>query len=117
MLLIHLKSLCEASLSELLNELPPDPWPVKQGSRGLRSVGTALSVAVGLLESAFPNTGARLLLFLGGPCTQGPGMVVDDDLKNIIRSHHDIEKDNCKYMRKAIKVCLLCTIILLIIDR
>ncbi|VDN16337.1 unnamed protein product, partial [Dibothriocephalus latus] len=69
----------------------------------MRSCGAALSIAIGLLESAFPNVGARILTFLGGPGSQGPGAVVDDDLKNIIRSHHDIEKDNCPYMRKAIK--------------
>ncbi|CAH8459804.1 unnamed protein product [Dicrocoelium dendriticum] len=94
---------CDAILTDLLTELQPDPWPVPQGRRPLRSVGTALSITVGLLEAAFPNTGARIVLFLGGPCTQGPGMVIDDELKNVIRSHHDIEKDNCKYMRKAMK--------------
>ena len=31
-------------------------------------------------------------------------MVVDDELKHPIRSHHDIEKDACKYMKKAMKV-------------
>jgi len=31
-------------------------------------------------------------------------MVVDDELKHPIRSHHDIEKDSCKYMKKAMKV-------------
>ena len=44
------------------------------------------------------------MTFVGGACTQGPGMVVGDELKNPIRSHHDIEIDNCKYMKKAIKV-------------
>ncbi|CAH8428751.1 unnamed protein product [Schistosoma haematobium] len=94
---------CDGLITDLLTELQPDPWPVPQGKRPLRSVGTALSIAVGLLEAAYPNTGARVMLFLGGPCTQGPGMVVDDDLKNVIRSHHDMEKDNCKYMRRAMK--------------
>ena len=91
------------SLTDLLSELQRDPWPVATGKRPLRSVGVALSVAVGLLECTYPNTGARIMLFMGGPCTQGPGMVVDDELKHPIRSHHDIEKDNCKYMKKAIK--------------
>nr|CDS31096.2 protein transport protein Sec23A [Hymenolepis microstoma] len=94
---------CSASLVELLSELAPDPWPVPQGHRTLRSCGAAVSIAVGLLEAAFPNTGARILTFLGDPGTQGPGTIIDDDLKNIIRSHHDVEKDNCPYMRKAIK--------------
>ncbi|KAK3748819.1 hypothetical protein RRG08_065326 [Elysia crispata] len=94
---------CDMNLTDLLGELQRDPWPVAQGKRPQRSVGAALSIAVGLLECTFPNTGARIMLFMGGPCTQGPGMVVDDELKHPIRSHHDIEKDNCKYMKKAMK--------------
>uniref|UniRef100_A0A1I8GX84 Protein transport protein SEC23 n=3 Tax=Macrostomum lignano TaxID=282301 RepID=A0A1I8GX84_9PLAT len=94
---------CETYLTELLGEVQPDPWPVPQGKRPLRCTGAALSIAVGLLEATYPNTGARIMLFIGGPCTVGPGMVIDDDYKNVIRSHHDIEKDNCRYMRKAIK--------------
>lgn len=35
---------------------------------------------------------------------QGPGMVVDEELKNPMRSHHDLEKDNARHVRKAIKV-------------
>lgn len=37
-------------------------------------------------------------------CHQGPGMVVDNELKNPMRSHHDLEKDNARHVRKAIKV-------------
>lgn len=44
------------------------------------------------------------MLFIAGPCTQGPGIIIDEELKHTIRSHHDIEKDNAKYMKKAIKV-------------
>ena len=32
------------------------------------------------------------MLFVGGPCSQGPGQVVNDDLREPIRSHHDIHK-------------------------
>ncbi|XP_013414578.1 protein transport protein Sec23A isoform X2 [Lingula anatina] len=94
---------CDMSLTDLLGELQSDPWPVAQGKRPLRSSGVALSIAVGLLESTYPNTGARIMMFAGGACSQGPGMVVDDELKHPIRSHHDIEKDNAKYMKKAMK--------------
>lgn len=94
---------CDFNLTDLLGELQRDPWPVAQGKRPLRSTGVALSIAVGLLECTFPNTGARIMLFMGGACTQGPGMVVGEELKFPIRSHHDIEKDNCKYMKKAMK--------------
>uniref|UniRef100_A0A3Q3QHL0 Protein transport protein SEC23 n=1 Tax=Monopterus albus TaxID=43700 RepID=A0A3Q3QHL0_MONAL len=51
----------------------------------------------------FPNTGARIMTFISGPATQGPGMVVGDELKTPIRSWHDIEKDNAKFMKKATK--------------
>ena len=44
------------------------------------------------------------MLFIAGPCTQGPGIIIDEEKKHTIRSHHDIEKDNAKYMKKAIKV-------------
>lgn len=44
------------------------------------------------------------MAFIGGPSTQGPGMVVGDELKTPIRSWHDIEKDNAKFMKKATKV-------------
>jgi protein transport protein SEC23 len=44
------------------------------------------------------------MLFIAGPCTQGPGIIIDEEFKHTIRSHHDIEKDNAKYMKKAIKV-------------
>jgi protein transport protein SEC23 len=45
------------------------------------------------------------MLFCGGAATEGPGMVVGNELKEPIRSHHDIEKDNVKYYKKATKVC------------
>lgn len=94
---------CDSALGDLLSELQRDPWPVPQGKRYLRSTGAALSIAVGLLECTYPNTGARIMSFVGGPCSQGPGQVVDDELKHPIRSHHDIQKDNARYMKKAIK--------------
>lgn len=92
---------CEFALTNIIEELQRDPWPVPSDHRPLRSVGTAMSVAVGLLESTFPNTGARIMLFLGGPCTQGPGMTVSALLNDPIRSHHDIEKDAAKFTKKA----------------
>jgi len=94
---------CDMSLTDLLGELQRDPWPVSTGKRPLRSTGVALSVAVGLLESCYPNYGGRIMCFIGGACSQGPGQVVDDELKNPIRSHHSIEKDDVKFMKKATK--------------
>ena len=64
------------------------------------------NISLPFKQCTYPNTGARVMLFAGGACTQGPGMVVGDELKFPIRSHHDIEKDNAKYMKKAMKVCI-----------
>jgi len=44
------------------------------------------------------------MLFTGGPATEGPGMVVGPELREPIRSHHDIDRDNIKYYKKALKV-------------
>ncbi|EDO39141.1 predicted protein [Nematostella vectensis] len=94
---------CDMTLTDLLGELQRDPWPVSTGKRPLRSSGVALSIAAGLLECTYPNTGARIMLFMAGPATQGPGMVADNELKNPMRSHHDLEKDNARHVRKALK--------------
>lgn len=40
----------DMNLTDLLSELQRDPWPVTQGKRPLRSLGVAMSIAVGLLE-------------------------------------------------------------------
>ncbi|GJF00040.1 copii coat protein [Phanerochaete sordida] len=93
----------EFQLTGILESLTRDPWPVASGKRALRCTGTALSVAVGLLETTYPNTGARIMLFAGGPATEGPGMVVTNDLKEPIRSHHDIDRDSAKHFKRASK--------------
>lgn len=94
---------CEFQLTNVLEQLQKDPWPVANDKRPLRCTGVALSVAVGLLETSFANTGARIMLFAGGPGTEGPGLVVGPELREPIRSHHDIERDNIKYYKKATK--------------
>ena len=95
---------CEFQLTKVLEQLQKDPWPVASDKRNLRCTGVALSVAVGLLETSFQNAGGRIMLFAGGPATEGPGMVVGPELREPIRSHHDIDRDNIKYYKKALKV-------------
>ncbi|KAL9940125.1 hypothetical protein V8E36_000830, partial [Tilletia maclaganii] len=58
---------------------------------------------VGMLETSFPNTGARVMLFVAGPPTEGPGHVVSTELRERIRYHHDIDKDNVKYFKRPSK--------------
>lgn len=97
---------CEFQLTGILENLSRDPWPVATDKRSLRCTGVALSVAVGLLETSYPNTGARILLFAGGPATEGPGTVVSSELKEPIRSHHDIDRDSAKHYKRALKVSI-----------
>ena len=95
---------CEFHLTNVLEQMQKDPWPVANDKRSLRCTGVALGVAVGLLETSFQNAGGRIMLFAGGPATEGPGLVVGPELREPIRSHHDIERDNIKYYKKALKV-------------
>jgi protein transport protein SEC23 len=44
------------------------------------------------------------MVFTTGAGTEGPGLVVGPELKEPIRSHHDIDRDNIKYYKKAVKV-------------
>lgn len=97
------KQQCEVQLTSVLESLQKDPWPVANDKRAVRCTGVALSVAVGILETSFQNSGARIMLFTGGPATEGPGMVVSAELKEQIRSHHDIDRDNIKYYKRALK--------------
>lgn len=97
---------CEFQLTNALEQMQRDPWPVANDKRPLRCTGVALCVAVGLLETSFQHAGGRILLFAGGPATEGPGLVVGPELREPIRSHHDIDRDNIKYYKKALKVCI-----------
>ncbi|KAI5982918.1 hypothetical protein EDD15DRAFT_2490078 [Pisolithus albus] len=76
----------------------------RERQASLQCTGVALSVAVGLLETTYPNTGARIMLFAGGPATEGPGMVVSNELKEPICSHRDIERDSVKHYKRAVKL-------------
>lgn len=93
----------EVTLDTIIEELARDPKPVKNDRRSLRATGVALAVAIGLLEASYPGTGARVMLFVGGPATQGPGMVVGEELKEPIRAHHDITKEKAQYLYKGTK--------------
>jgi Sec23/Sec24 trunk domain len=46
-------SQCEFQLTQILEGLKRDPWPVANDKRPLRCTGVAMSVAVGLLEATY----------------------------------------------------------------
>ncbi|KAG2356480.1 hypothetical protein BDR07DRAFT_1491878 [Suillus spraguei] len=68
-----------------------------------RLVERSTYLATGPLETTFLDTGSRIMVFAGGPATEGPGMVVSSELKEPIRSHHDIERDSVKHYKCALK--------------
>ena len=90
------------TLESILEDLQRDPWPVTTDSRVQRCTGVALSVAIGLLESAAPRQGARIMTFTGGPCTAGPGMIVGRGKSESIRSHADLQKNAAPHHKAAV---------------
>jgi protein transport protein SEC23 len=94
---------CEFALNSVLDELQKDPWPIQADQRAARCTGTALSVAAHLLGVCVPGSGARIMAFLGGPSTEGPGSIVSKNLSEPIRSHKDLDKDSVPYFHKAVK--------------
>lgn len=93
----------EHQLTTLIENLSPNPWPVAHGDRPNRATGAAINVAASLLGNTFSGFGARMFLFSAGSCTLNPGMIVGPKLKEAIRSHSDIDKENAKHYKKAVK--------------
>lgn len=100
---------CQFSLEAILEQSLIDPWPIKPSSRPARCTGTALSIAVSLMELLYKGCSGRIMLFVGGPATVGPGQVVVMDLAVAMRSHSDIEKDTSAagMVKPATKFCTL----------
>lgn len=84
---------CSMTLESILEDLRKDPWPVPSDKRVSRCTGCALSVATSMLDLALPRRGARVMLFVGGPCTSGPGAIVSRLKTEDIRSHADISRN------------------------
>ena len=71
----------------MLEELQKDPWPVPADQRATRCTSTALSIAASLLGACFPGSGARIMAFVGGPSTEGPGAVRIVDFGSLLLSY------------------------------
>lgn len=94
---------CSLQLETILEALTPDTWAHRDDERPARCTGNALSAAVHLLSRSLGWRGARIMLFAGGPCTVGPGQVVEASLRASMRSHDDVAKsrDASKYVEGA----------------
>lgn len=93
---------CTFALEQVLEDLQRDPWPCKQEERAQRCTGSALAVALGLLESSVPRQGSRLMLFVAGPATVGNGAIVSRSKTDNIRSHNDLLKGQAPLHQPAV---------------
>ena len=87
-------STCYDRIVKIIGKLKPDSFQIlsqKENSRKLRCSGNALQIS-SLLASTFSQHGAKLVTFLGGACTFGPGAIITADKKKNFRSHADLEK-------------------------
>nr|CAN67335.1 hypothetical protein VITISV_024487 [Vitis vinifera] len=91
---------CEFSITTAIEEIHSSVQ-VLPGHRPLRSTGAAISAAIGLLEGCLVNKGSRIMVFTSGPATVGPGIIVNSDLSNAIRTHRDLINGHAPYYRKS----------------
>lgn len=92
---------CTFALEQILEDLQRDPWPANPDERIQRCTGTAVAIALGLLESSVPRQGSRVMLFTAGPPTVGNGAIVSRSKKENIRSHMDIVKKQAPLHKPA----------------
>lgn len=60
-------------LLETIRELKKDPFPVLDGKKPNRCIGSVMSFAISFLEGPFIDNPVKFLMFTQGPCTYGPG--------------------------------------------
>nr|CCC92139.1 unnamed protein product [Trypanosoma congolense IL3000] len=110
---------CEFALTTSIEGLQCNDGVTPVNKRPLRATGTAVSVAVRLLEAfnevpekngaavagatPFTKKPGRLMLFTGGPCTRGPGTVVGIEKESMMRFHRDIIEGETPYYEAAYK--------------
>eukprot|EP01086_Lenisia_limosa_P015910 TRINITY_DN5407_c0_g1_i1.p1 TRINITY_DN5407_c0_g1~~TRINITY_DN5407_c0_g1_i1.p1 ORF type:complete len:744 (+),score=176.46 TRINITY_DN5407_c0_g1_i1:86-2317(+) len=94
----------EDSFASVLDDLTTDMWSPKAGHRPNRVTGTAIDIAASLLEACYKGEAARIMVFSGGPCTSGPGQMVDSSLEFALRSHANLRANkNVDYVQPALK--------------
>ncbi|XP_022010844.1 protein transport protein SEC23 [Helianthus annuus] len=91
---------CEFNIVTAIEDIHHSP-PLKPGHRSPRCTGTAIQVAIALLEGCSVHTGSRVMVFTSGPATMGPGMVASPDLNNSIRTHRDVNSGHAPFYWKS----------------
>jgi protein transport protein SEC23 len=91
---------CEFNITTSIEEIQSSSLSIK-GHRPKRATGVAISVSASLLEGCMNMPGSRIMVFTSGPATIGPGMIIDTDLGNDIRTHRDINNGYSSHYRKS----------------
>ncbi|MCO5609601.1 hypothetical protein L7F22_063831 [Adiantum nelumboides] len=94
---------CAFNFTAILDELRPDFVRQVSRIRPQRATGAALAIAVSLLKSCVSTTSSRILLFVGGPGTIGPGKVVNTNLEESMRTHKDLLNNRAHHFDTADK--------------
>ena len=94
--------LCFEKVISIIESLQEEKQDTPRDVRKSRCTGAAISAAISL-ASQFPNFVGRIMCFVSGACTYGPGAIVSLRKKHIIRQRNDIIQGKHK---KAKKVCI-----------
>ena len=89
-------------VEQVLADLTRDPWPCAATERPARCVGAALRIASCIMEKTLGKQGGRIQLFLGGPCTVGPGATVARPLTEMMRDHNELTKGTAALHKPAV---------------
>ena len=91
----------------MLEELQKDPWPVPADQRSTRCTSTALSVAASLLGACVPGSGARIMAFVGGPSTEGPGAVSISSFALLFSGMITFSLSCCAFQQFSFILCIV----------
>ena len=103
-------SACRESLTQIIEDMHPDLWTVPEKHRPFRATGVAVSVAISMvhcLQSGLVQQHkapiANIALLTSGPCTSGPGQIVDTDISQHVRHWPDVQTKNdvAKYVKDS----------------
>ncbi|CAH6723578.1 protein transport protein Sec23p [[Candida] jaroonii] len=101
-------SIVEYEVTNIFETLVTNTFPrLNRKERPYRATGCAINIASLFLTSLLGNfgaTGGHILTFVGGACTYGPGKIVGNQLREPLRSHHDIETSRQSTFAKNMKL-------------
>jgi protein transport protein SEC23 len=95
----------DSNFMNRVENLSTDRYRVQLGRRPLRCTGTAVHAATVLASSLVPgqNVSTKIVLFVSGAATIGPGKIVSSELSDAIRCHRELSHNDVPYFGKAVK--------------